>query len=271
MPTKINRREFWDGDLVSLGTGFESRQPAAGGSVMYLRTALRTACGPFAIALILAAPTHASAAVIPLTPADFAGTSLITFDGIPDFTPVNGMTVDGVLFNYLLNNVASDALVVDGGPGPTNNVWSPNLVNISGGNANALLRLTFAEPEERLGYGFAVLTNLVIPNATTVTLFDGTDVMVGVLSAPSTLDFDPIFNNGFLGLRSTIPFVRADITFTSLAQAFAFDNLRFAPAAASVPEPASVILLLAGFAVVARRACRPEVHSDVARCRYGRN
>ena len=71
---------------------------------MYLRTALRTACGPLAIALILAAPARAHAAVIPLTAADFAGTSLITFDGISDGTPVNGMTVDGVLLNYNLNN-----------------------------------------------------------------------------------------------------------------------------------------------------------------------
>jgi hypothetical protein len=98
-----------------------------------------------------------------------------------------------------------------------------------------------------------VLSNLVIPDATTVTLFDGTNVMVGVLSAASSVDFDPIFNSGFLGLRSTIPFVRTDITFSPIAPDFAFDNLRFAPAAATVPEPASVILLLAGFAGVARR------------------
>ena len=224
---------------------------------MHLRTALRAVCGPLAIALILAVPIRAHAAVIPLTAADFAGTSLITFDGIPDGTPVNGMTVDGVLFNYLLNNVASNALVVDGGPGLTNNVSRPNLVTVGVGNANGLLRLTFAEPEARLAYGFAVLGNLVIPDATTVTLFDGTNVMVGVLSAASSVDFDPIFNSGFLGLRSTIPFVRADITFSPIALGFAFDNLRFAPAAATVPEPASVILLLAGFAGVARRL-RPQ-------------
>lgn len=96
---------------------------------MYLCTALRTVCWPLATALILAAPTRAYAAVIPLTVADFAGTSLITFDGIPDGTPVNGMTVDGVQFNYFVNNVASNALVVDGGPGMTNNVSRPNLVN----------------------------------------------------------------------------------------------------------------------------------------------
>jgi hypothetical protein len=180
------QRAVWDGHPVSLGVGFARRPPAPSrrGFCMCLRTPLRTVCGPLAIALILANPMRAYAAVISLTAADSAGTSLITFDGIPDGTPVNGMTVDGVQFNYFVNNVASNALVVDGGPGMTNNVSRPNLVNPPGGNANALLRLTFAEPEERLGYGFAVLTNLLIPDATTVTLFDGTDVMVGVLSAP---------------------------------------------------------------------------------------
>ena len=260
MPSTAPQRGVRDGDHGSLGIGFRLYKPAtflAGGFCMYLHTAIRTACAPLAIALILGASTRANAAVIPLTAADFAGTSLITFDGIPDGTPVNGMTVDGVLFNYLLNSVASNALVVDDGPALSNNVSRPNLVTVGVGNANGILRLTFAEPEERLAYGFAVLGNLVLPDATTVRLFDGTDVMVGVLSAASSVDFDPIFNSGFLGLRSTIPFVRADITFSPIALGFAFDNVRFAPAAATVPEPASVILLLAGFAGVARRLRGP--------------
>ena len=56
----------------------------------------------------------------------FCGRGLITFDGIPDGAPVNGMTVDGVQFNYFVNNVASNALVVDGGPGMTKHVSRPN-------------------------------------------------------------------------------------------------------------------------------------------------
>ena len=119
MPSTAPQRVVWDGHPGSLGIGFRLQSPrpfSQEGFVCYLRTALRAVCGPLAIALILAAPARAHAAVIPLTAADFAGTSLITFDGIPDGTPVNGMTVDGVLFNYLLNNVASNALVVDNGP-----------------------------------------------------------------------------------------------------------------------------------------------------------
>lgn len=216
---------------------------------MPLRTASRLLCGSLALGLFFAAPRPAHAVVIPLTAADFAGTSLITFTGIPDGTVVNSMVVDGVLFNYLVNGVASDFLIVDGGPGVTNNVSPPNLVN-SGGNAGAVLRLTFAQPEERLGYGFAVLNTVAIANATTVSLFDATNAIVGVLSANGVPD--PLFTGGFLGLRSTVPFVRADITFSTLGGAFAFDNLRFAPAA-TVPEPAGVALLLAGLAGVAQR------------------
>jgi hypothetical protein len=55
---------------------------------------------------------------------------------------------------------------------------------------------------------------------------------------------DPLFTGGFLGLHSTTPLVRAGITFSATAAAFAVDNLRFAPATATVPEPASIALLL---------------------------
>jgi hypothetical protein len=205
---------------------------------------------------VLSAATSARAAVIALTPGDFGGATLITFNGIPDFTPINGQVVNGVLFNYLVNNVASSDAVIDGGPGVTNNIAPPDVVN-NLGNANAILRLTFPVAQVRLGYGFAILDFVDIPNATTVSLYNASNVLVGTLSANGTPN--PLFTGGFLGLQSTLPFVRADVTFSTQSSivpggAFAFDNVRFAPTA--VPEPASLVLLGIGVAGASARRLR---------------
>jgi len=187
------------------------------------------------ITLCFATPVRA--AVIPLTAADLAGIAPITFAGIPDNTLVNGLVVGGVTFNYLVASVPSTAAIIDGGPGTTNNVVPPNIVN-SGGNAGAVLRLTFSAPRVQLGYGFALLTTSAVPAATTVSLFDAFGVLVGSLSGAGSPD--PIFAGGFLGLQSTIPFVRADLTFSTAGAAFAADNIRVG---AAIPEPTSIVLL----------------------------
>ena len=186
-------------------------------------------------ALFTAAPVHA--AVIPLTAADLAGIAPITFAGIPDNTIVNGLVVGGVTFNYLVGSVPSTGAIIDGGPGTTNNIAPPDIVN-STGNAGAVLRLTFNAPRVQLGYGFALLTTGAVPAATTVSLFDASGVLVGSLSGSGAPD--PFFSGGFLGLQSTIPFVRADLTFSTAGAAFVADNIRVGSA---IPEPASVVLI----------------------------
>jgi hypothetical protein len=47
---------------------------------------------------------------------------------------------------------------------------------------------------------------------------------------------------GFLGVESSVTFVRAEVTFSNANGRFAFDNLRFEP----VPEPATLLLLASG-------------------------
>jgi hypothetical protein len=83
-------------------------------------------------------------------------------------------------------------------------------------------------------------------------LYDASSALVGTLSANG--NSEPTFSGGFLGLESTVPFVRADLSFSTAGEAFAVDNIRFAPA--GVPEPASLILLGVGMAGVSARRLR---------------
>jgi hypothetical protein len=196
------------------------------------------------LAALLACASPARATVIPLSPAAFAGTTLIDFGPISTSVPIDGQVINGVTFAYLVAGVHSTDAVIDGGPGNTNNITVANVVNLTTGNANSVLSMTFSTPEQRLAYGYAILAGIAVPNATTVRLFDATNTLVGTLSANGAPD--PTFTGGFLGLQSDLPFVRADVTFSSVGAAFAFDNLRFAPTAVAVPEPATLALLGAG-------------------------
>ena len=81
-----------------------------------------------AVSLLATALSTAHAAVIAVGPDAFpAGSTLITFAGLADGTEVNGVSVAGVLFNYSLGN---GAVLIDGGPGVTNNIDPPNVVSV---------------------------------------------------------------------------------------------------------------------------------------------
>jgi hypothetical protein len=194
--------------------------------------------------MLVALASPARATVIPLTPADFAGTSLIDFGTVSTNVPINGQIINGVTFAYLVGGIPSADAIIDSGPGNTNNITVANVVNLSSGNANSVLSMVFPTAELRMAYGYAILTTGVVPNATTVTLFNASNAVVGTFSVTGAPD--PFFTGGFLGLQSDIPFVRADVRFSAAGSAFAFDNLRFAPTAIvtpTVPEPASLTLL----------------------------
>src|ERR687892_2626113 len=87
--------------------------------------------------LIALSATTADASVISVGPGAFPATStLITFTGLPDGTEVNGLSVGGLLFSYSLGN---GHVIIDGGPGVTNNIDPPNVVSI--GNPSGVLEL----------------------------------------------------------------------------------------------------------------------------------
>lgn len=190
-------------------------------------------------AAALATASHAAAAqtVVPIGMGAFPlGTTLLTFAGLTTGTEVNGLSVGGVSFTYSLGN---GNVIIDGGPGTTNNIAAPNVV--STGNNSGILTLSLPGFSSMFGYGFAILSNGVVADATTITLFSGA-TNVGALSYAGAPD--PSFTGGFAGIQSTVPFNRVDIRFSTAAPAFALDNVRFA--ATTVPEPATLGLAAAG-------------------------
>ncbi|WP_234800433.1 PEP-CTERM sorting domain-containing protein [Luteitalea pratensis] len=191
----------------------------------------------------------AQAAVIAVGPGAFGpGATLTTFNGLADGLEVDGLVVNGILFDYSLG---AGSVVINGGPGVTNNIAPQNIVSI-GANAG-VLTLTLPGPVSTFGYGFALLNTIPVPAATTIRLFSGaTDVgSLSYAGAP-----DPVFTGGFAGIQSTLLFNRVELTFNAVAApAFALDNIRTSTAA-NVPEPGTMLLLTASLAVLGARVFR---------------
>ena len=197
-----------------------------------------------ALALCLIAPIRTDAALVPLLPNDFAlGAITLNFSGIAFNTEVNGLTVNNVLFEVTESGLPMNGIVlVDSGPGVTNNITPPNIVSLS--NLNGLaLEVSLPGPMTQFGYGYGILAADSISAATTIRLFSG-------ITPVGSIDFagapDPIFTGGFAGVGSTVPFDRAVLTFSTLGSAFAVDNVTFANTAANVvPEQGWTLILFA--------------------------
>jgi len=187
--------------------------------------------------------------VIPVAAAAFGpGSSLTTFTGLVDGTEANGLVVDGLTFQYSLGN---GAVVIDGGPGSTNNVAPPNIVSV--GNPSGILTILLPSLVDTFGYGFALLTTTPVGSATTISLFNDATA-VGSLSVAGSPD--PVFSGGFAGIQSTLAFNRVQATFnTAAAPAFAVDNIRTARVV-TVTEPATALLIGMGVGGLARRRRR---------------
>lgn len=207
-----------------------------------MRTNVRRSTGLAALVLIASFTLGANASVAPVSSSFFSGTP-VTFNGLANGTEVNGLTTNGILFNYLIGSTPTNGQVeIDGGPGTTNHIAPPNVVSV--GNNSGTLQLTLPAAQTAVGYGFAVLSQSNLSAATTITLFNGS-TNVGSLSFPGSPD--PTFTGGFAGLTSTLPFNVVDLTFNSVnAPAFAADNFVFANTS-TVPEPETFGLVASGF------------------------
>ncbi len=218
--------------------------------------ALPLSSAVLAFALLLAPAATASTISIPIG-AFGSDSTLTTFAGLPNNTPVIGSTFDGITFQYSLGAACPTFSPLCGGPvvvsnivGTTNNLNPPSVVAVVGTAGIPTVTLTFPSLLDAFGYGFLVGSTTTVLNATTVTLFSGA-ASVGSLSfngAP-----DPVLAGGFAGIQSTIPFDSAQITFSGHAGLIAFDNLRTIPVTtAAVPEPGTVLLVAAGVLMATR-------------------
>jgi hypothetical protein len=171
------------------------------------------------------------------------GSTLTTFTGLANGTEVNGLTVNGILFNYSLGN---GQVQIGIGPGTTNNMAPPNVVSV--GTNTGVLSMTLPSFVDTVGYGYAEQSTGAVTAATTISLFSGA-TPVGALSYNGVPD--PLFTGGFAGIESTIPFNSVRVTFNSVAApAFALDNIRTATTTVPVPEPSTMLLLGAGITVL---------------------
>ncbi|MBX6315738.1 MAG: hypothetical protein IRY99_22900 [Isosphaeraceae bacterium] len=167
---------------------------------------------------------------------------LITFDNIPFGVEVNGLTVSGVNFQVTVGGVSSNGqVVIDDGPGITNNIVPPNIVSVTSAPlATVTLTVNLPIAATQFGYGYAILAPpSTVPNGTTIQLFSGS-TSLGSLSYTATPD--PFFPGGFAGIGSTIPFDRAELMFSPQALQFAVDNILFTP----VPEPMTLTMTISG-------------------------
>jgi hypothetical protein len=207
----------------------------------------------FAIVCAVAAVPAASAAVMPVGIGAFQnGSVLTTFTGLPTGTEVSGLTVDGILFQY---SSGSGTIAIGVGPNTTVDINPPAVVSNPGSNISGTVTMILPGRFDTFGYGYALLSNSAILNATAIAIFDGS-TPVGSLSYGALPN--PAFAGGFAGIQSTLPFNRVAVTFNaSAAPAFAFDNVRRGPAIA-VPEPSTLMLLCASALGLHRaRARRP--------------
>ncbi len=191
--------------------------------------------------LVLTVSAHASTMIV--GKAFFAGDPVTTFDGLATGTEVNGLTVNGITYRYLIGGTPTNGqVIIDGGPGTTNNIAPQNVV--STGNNSGTLVLTLPTLATSVGYGFADLSQVTLADATTIMLFNG---LTNVGSQNFSGAPDPVFTGGFAGISSTLAFNTVAITFDSVdASAFALDNVTYGAATSITPEPGTLLLVASG-------------------------
>lgn len=190
----------------------------------------------FLLSATLAPLAATQAAIItPIGIGDFSGNeSLVDFGNVETGDPVEMQTIGGITFGFTVDGVPSSDATIAAGPGNTNHITIANIE----GDASGTLSMVFPSLQRRLGYGWSTTG---VPGSTVVELFDASNLSMGTYSIDGT--YDPEFIGGFVGVQSSMPFIRAEVTWlVEVPNRFALDNIRFEP----IPEPAAIGLALAG-------------------------
>jgi hypothetical protein len=172
---------------------------------------------------------------------------LLTFDEVQTQS-VNGLTVNGISFDFRINNQPSpDARYNAVGPGDFNFIQGQVLE----GTALGALTLNFNVPVTRVDFGAALSSSQDLPSAVMVQFYDPSLNSLDALSLD--LLSQDFLSEGHLSYRNSA-IGRAVITFSTNfspivpnIQRFALDNLGVEP----IPEPGTLLLLGTGVAAFA--------------------
>ncbi len=146
--------------------------------------------------------------------------NVITFDELPYGTIVNGMVIADVSFIFSSNDAT-----IDGGPGNTLYVQTPNIE----GDRAGTLTLEFNTPVAGVGYGFALSAFSTQTDASSMDLYDANNNLIGTFTADAE-DHGFSYVEGQNAGSSPLGIARAVITFTHPgAVRFALDNLELTP------------------------------------------
>ncbi|MEZ6069156.1 MAG: DVUA0089 family protein [Pirellulales bacterium] len=152
---------------------------------------------------------------------------IITFDELPA-QPINGVSVDGVTFEFTIGGVASPlATFGSTGPGTTTFLSAP----LADGPNAGILAWDFDKPVDTLSFGVALSTIAAVPVGFEVELFDAGGSSLGVF--PMATEPLVSFTEGLFEYAG--PAVsRVVVDFNeAVAGAFAVDNIKFTTATAS--------------------------------------
>lgn len=165
----------------------------------------------------------------------------VTFSEVPAFTPLNGLSINGMTFS---ENAPMVFTAPSGqGPGNTNNISGDMALSGLGSiPAGYVLSVALSNPALSFGFGFSLQGGSSVANAVTLTLFNGATNLGSLAFAGSP---DPNFIGGFAGIGNDAFFNRVEITFNQSFTGFAVDNFR---ARNQVPETGSTLLMLLGSA-----------------------
>ena len=189
-----------------------------------------------------------STACITFATAGSALADTLTFDELGSPTPVDGLTVKGVTFDFKIDGVDSTDAIYNQSFPPQ---LPPNLfVNLQApileGNATGILSLDFAQPISELQFAVGVESLAPVSSALSVELFAPDSNSLGITSV-NTSKLAILSEGSFA--YSGVPVQKAVLNFDqtkfgldpSLDPRFSVDNLSYT----AVPEPSSLLGLFA--------------------------